>query len=74
MRTSTNYETPQPINLPVVLHDYETWPLTLQEEDGLKVYENRVPWKIIAPNRVGVTGGLRKLQCGGEDTPVQITK
>lgn len=61
MRTSTNYETPQPIYLPVILHGYETWPLALREEDGRKVYEIRVPWKIFAPKKVGVTGGLRKL-------------
>jgi hypothetical protein len=67
MGTSTNYETPLPINLPVVLHAYETWPLALRE-DGRKVYENREPWKIFAPNRVGVPGGLRKLQCGEKDT------
>jgi hypothetical protein len=47
MGTSTNYEIPQPINLPVVLHEYETWPLALLEE-GWEVYENTVPWKIFS--------------------------
>jgi len=30
------------IILPVVLCEYETWSLTLKEEDSLRVFENRV--------------------------------
>jgi hypothetical protein len=43
------------IILPVVLYGCETWSLTLREEHGLRVFENRVL------RRDGVTGGWRKL-------------
>ena len=34
------------IILPVVLYSYETWSLTLREEDKLRVFENKVLRKI----------------------------
>jgi hypothetical protein len=35
--------------LPVVLYGCETWSLTLREEQGLRVFENRVLSKIFGP-------------------------
>jgi hypothetical protein len=49
------------IILPVVLHGCETWSLTLREERGLRVYENRVLRKIFGPKRDEVTGEWREL-------------
>jgi hypothetical protein len=37
--------------LPVVLHEFETWSLTLREEHRLRVFENRVLRKIFEPMR-----------------------
>jgi hypothetical protein len=51
----------QTIILPVVLHGCETWSLTLREEHGLRVFENRVLRRIFGPKRDEVTGGWRKL-------------
>jgi hypothetical protein len=48
--------------VPVVLHECETWSLTLREEHRLRVFENRVLRKIFRPKRDEVTGGWRKLQ------------
>jgi hypothetical protein len=45
----------------VVLYGCETWSLTLREEHRLKVFENRVLWRIFEPKRDKVTGGWRKL-------------
>jgi hypothetical protein len=45
--------------LPVVLHDRETWSLTLREEHG--VFENRVLRRIFGPKSVEVMGDWRKL-------------
>jgi hypothetical protein len=41
------------IIFPVVLYGRETWHLTLNEEHTcrLRVFENRVPWTILAPKR-----------------------
>jgi hypothetical protein len=39
----------------------ETWSLTLKEEYGLGVFENRVLRRIFGPKRDEVTGGWRKL-------------
>jgi hypothetical protein len=47
--------------LPVILYGCETWSLTLREEHRLKVFENRVLWKIFGPKMVEVTGDWRKL-------------
>jgi hypothetical protein len=49
------------IILPVVLFGCETWSLTLREEHGLRVFENRVLRRIFGPKRDEVTGGWRKL-------------
>jgi hypothetical protein len=48
------------IILPVVLYGYETWSLTLREEQRLRVFENRVLRRIFGPKRDEVTGELRK--------------
>jgi hypothetical protein len=47
-------------NFPVVLHEFESWPLTLGEEHRLRVFKNRVLRKIFGPKREEVTGGWRK--------------
>jgi hypothetical protein len=39
------------IILPVVLYGCETWSLTLREEHGLRVFENRVLRKIFGPKK-----------------------
>jgi hypothetical protein len=39
------------IILPVVLYGCETWSLTLREEHGLRVFENRVLRRIFGPER-----------------------
>jgi hypothetical protein len=49
------------IILPVVWFGFETWSLTLTEESGLRVFENRVLKRIIGPKRDEVTGEWRKL-------------
>jgi hypothetical protein len=49
------------IILPVVLYGCETRSLTLREEHRLRVFENRVLWRIFGPKRDEVTGGWRKL-------------
>jgi hypothetical protein len=50
------------IFLTAVLYGFETWSLTLREEHGLKVFENRVLRKIFGSKRNEVTGEWRKLQ------------
>jgi hypothetical protein len=49
------------IIIPVVLYGCETWSLTLREEHRLRVFENRVLWRIFGHKRDEVTGGWRKL-------------
>jgi hypothetical protein len=49
------------IILPVVLYECETRSLTLREEHGLRVFENRVLRRIFGLKRDEVTGGWRKL-------------
>jgi hypothetical protein len=49
------------IILPVVLYKCETWPLTLREEHGMRVFENRLLRRIFGPKRDEVMGGWRKL-------------
>jgi hypothetical protein len=44
----------------MVLYGYETWSLTLREEDRLRVFENRV-LRTFGPKRDEVTGAWRKL-------------
>jgi hypothetical protein len=45
----------------VVLYGCETWSLTLREEHGLRIFENRVLRRIFGPKRDEVTGEWRKL-------------
>jgi hypothetical protein len=47
--------------MPAVLHECETWSLTLREEHRLRVLENRVLRRIFGPKRDEQTGGWRKL-------------
>ena len=49
------------IILLVVLYECETWSVTLREERGLRVFENRVLRRIFGPKRDEVTGEWRKL-------------
>jgi SH3-like domain-containing protein len=49
------------IILPVVLYDYETWPLILREEHTLRVFESWVLRRIFGPKRSEVRGDWRKL-------------
>jgi hypothetical protein len=47
--------------LPVILYGCETWLLTLREDHGLRVYENRVLRRIFGPQREEVTREWIKL-------------
>jgi hypothetical protein len=47
--------------LPVVLEGFETWSVTLSEEYGLRVFENRVLRRILGPKKDEVTGEWRRL-------------
>jgi hypothetical protein len=47
--------------LSVVLYGCETWSLTWREERRLKVFENRVLWRVFGSKRDEVTGEWRKL-------------
>jgi hypothetical protein len=47
--------------LPVVLYGWETWSLTLREEQRLRVFENRVLRRIFGPERNEATGEWRRL-------------
>ena len=49
------------IILPAVLYGCETWSLTLREERGLKIFENRVLRRIFRTIRDEVTGEWRRL-------------
>jgi hypothetical protein len=42
-------------------HGCENWSLTLREESGLRVFENRVLRRIFGPKRADVTGEWRTL-------------
>jgi hypothetical protein len=57
-RLLTTYTT---IILPSALYGRETWSLTLREEYGLRVYENRVQRGIFGPKGKEVVGGWRRL-------------
>jgi hypothetical protein len=48
----------------VVLYSCETWSLTLREEHGLRVFENRVMRRIFGPKRDEVIGSWGKLHNG----------
>jgi hypothetical protein len=49
------------IILPVVLYGRETWLLTLGEEHGVTVFENRLLRRIFGPTRDEVAGDWRKV-------------
>jgi hypothetical protein len=49
---NTNIRVHRTVVLPGVLYGYETWSLTLREEQRLRVSENRVLRRIFGPNRV----------------------
>jgi hypothetical protein len=49
------------IFLPVALYGRETWSLTIKEEHGLRVFENRVLRRICGLKEDDVTGGWREL-------------
>jgi hypothetical protein len=51
----------KPVVLPVVLCGCETWSLTLGEERGLGVIENRVLRRIFGPQLNEMRGGWREL-------------
>jgi hypothetical protein len=57
---SVKIEIYRTITLPVVLCVCKTWSLTLREERGLRVFENRV-LRIFGPKRDEVTGDWRRL-------------
>jgi hypothetical protein len=48
------------IMFPLVLNGCETRSLTLREEHGLRVFENRVMRRIFGPKRNEVKGGVEK--------------
>jgi hypothetical protein len=58
---STKIRVYRTIILPVVLYGCETWFLTLREEQRLRVFENRMLWRILGPKRGEVTGEWRRL-------------
>jgi hypothetical protein len=47
--------------LPDVLCGCETWSLKLREEQRLRVFENRVLWRIFGPKRDEATGEWRRV-------------
>jgi hypothetical protein len=47
--------------LPVVLYECKNWSLTLKEECRVRVFENRVPRRIIGPKLDEIIEGQRKL-------------
>jgi hypothetical protein len=48
--------------LPAVLCGCETWSLMTREDDGLRVYENRVLRRRDGPKQEAMVGGWRRLQ------------
>jgi hypothetical protein len=44
------------------LYAYETWSLTLREERRLRVFENRVLWRIFGPKKDKARKERRKLK------------
>ena len=47
--------------MPLVLCGCETWSFTWRDERRLRVFENRLLWRIFWPERDEVTGEWRKL-------------
>jgi hypothetical protein len=60
MSTNLKIRTYKMIILPVVLYVYETLSLTLREEDGLGLFENRVLRRIFELKRGDMVGEWRK--------------
>jgi len=58
---SKNLKIYRTIILPIVLYGCKTWSLTLREEHGLRVFENRVLRRVFGPKRDEVTGDWRNL-------------
>jgi hypothetical protein len=50
------------IILPLALHGFETWSLTLREEHRLRVFEKRVLRRIFGPKREEEIGVWRKMR------------
>ena len=48
--------------LPVVLYGCGTWSFSLREERRLRVFENRMLWRMFRSKREEVTGEWRKLR------------
>jgi hypothetical protein len=44
-----------------VLYESRTWSLTLKAEHGLKVFENKVMWRMFGTKRDKIMGGRRKM-------------
>jgi hypothetical protein len=61
MNTEINIKIYRNIILPLVLHGYESWLLTLREERKLRMFNNRVRRTMVGPKRDEVTGKWRKL-------------
>jgi hypothetical protein len=62
------------IILPVFLNGCETWSLTLREEHRLRMFENRVLWKMFGPKRDEVMGEWRKLHNDELHNVIRIIK
>jgi hypothetical protein len=61
-RTSSSHLLPKNLSiLPVVLYGCKTWSLTLREEPGLNVFENRLLRRILGLKRDEVVGDWRGL-------------
>ena len=58
---TTKMKTYRAIILPVVLYGCETWWLILRKKHRLRVFDNRVLWRIFGPKRDETTGEWRKL-------------
>jgi hypothetical protein len=58
---NTNIKIHRPTILHVVLYECDTWSLSLREERGLRVLENRVLRRILGPERGDVREEWRKL-------------
>jgi hypothetical protein len=57
------------ITLHVVLYGCETWSVTLRYEHRLRLFENRVLWKIFVAKRDDVTEERRNLHNGELNDP-----
>jgi hypothetical protein len=58
--TNVKFKIHRTLLLPVVLYGCETWPLTLREENRLRVSENRMLRRIFEPWKEEATGGWGK--------------